>query len=119
MYNQQLHRIIYSLKLFHRTLTFLLYFNTIGLLILLFKKENFIISLNEFGVKTLFEKYWIINFFYGIPLITAIIGALAWITYNQYKLNDVNEKLRFNGIAFGLLWLLTLSYVAFFSYSFI
>jgi hypothetical protein len=69
------------------------------------------------GVETVFEQSIAIDFIYGYPLILILALFLAWVTYKQFRLAGPSQRLKLNSAVFAGVWLISLTYVALFSYS--
>lgn len=95
------------------------FFNTMLLLICSFSYVFFIriLSDKEQAVSSIrgssdiafaFDKYWLLDFISGWPLIVLLIAALVWLYIKQFKAETIGDKLKANGWAllfFFVAWL--------------
>ncbi len=85
-------------RFLNRLLFFFTLCTTATVVAILLNKDDFRETYSQLGITYIPDKYWLINFIFGWPVIVTLLALAAWLTVQQFRIDSVIRKVKLNSI---------------------
>ncbi len=99
-------------RLFHRILFFFTLCSAIVVTSIFMNKDDFRDTSANLNIAYLPEKYWLIDFVFGWPIIVGIIIVMMWITLQQFRIDSVVKKMKINALFLLSIFIIAMTWMS-------